>query len=96
MSEHVATLESWSVLTNMAAGGDHLAPYGSVWGHHKYANGAWIIPGTFASFNRETMSGVSLSGQRWTLDRASFRPNGNAPTLDAALDFIERCWVRRS
>lgn len=87
-------LDDWSIIMNMACGGDYLAPQGTVYNHHRILDGEWGIPGTFASFDSETMTGVSFSGTRWKLER--FHPNGNAPTLEAAIAFIQKSWVKQS
>lgn len=89
----VAYLENWAVITNMAPGGDYLAIQGSAWDHPNFRNGYAVIPGTFVSFDVETMTGISISGRHWAL--GEFRPNGNAPTLEAAIEFIQTRWVKR-
>lgn len=86
-------LVNWSIIVNMAPIRDHLAIYGLILNHPRLG-GEHGIPGTFVSFDRETMTGVSLSGRTWKLDRHSFEPNGNASTLEDALDFIEKNWTK--
>lgn len=89
----IAMLDGWSVITNMSGGGDYLAISGTVWDHPNFRNGEWVIPGTFASFDVDTMIGVSISGRQWML--GDFVPTGNAPTLEDAITFIKTAWTKQ-
>lgn len=93
MPEYVL-LTGWSIIVNMAPGGDHLALCGSAWGHPRIRNGMWTIPGNFETFDPETMTGVSASGTLWKLE--DFRPTGNAPSLEAGIAFIQKNWIVRT
>ena len=89
----IAMLENWSIMTEMSCGGDYLAPQGTVWDHPNFRNGDWVTPGTFASFDVETMTGISISGRQWML--GDFVPTGNVPTLEDAITFIQTRWVKK-
>ncbi len=88
------SLENWSIITNMTAGGDYLAPYGLMIGHPKYDD-MYAIPGTFAKFDPIKLTAQSLSGTQYSLNPETFRPNGNAKTLEDAIAFIQSHWVKQ-